>query len=67
MNTAEKQRRGRVDPVTIANTLQLTNEQRLAFADRLVTQRGTYGFGSDGLVDLEASMKLAQRGREEVA
>ena len=66
MNTAEKQRRGRVDPVTIANTLQMTNEQRLAFADRIVGGRNSYGFGADGLVDLEPTMRMAQRVREEV-
>ena len=67
MNTAEKQRRGRVDPVTIADTLKLNNQQRLAFADRIVGGRNLYGFGADGLVDLESTMRLAQRVRREVA
>jgi len=46
--------------------LKLNNQQRLAFADRLVGGRNLYGFGADGLVDLAPAMKMAQRVREEV-
>ena len=44
----------------------MTNEQRLAFADRIVGGRNSYGFGADGLVDLEPTMRMAKRVREEV-
>jgi hypothetical protein len=67
MQASNKQRQARVDPITIANTLQMTNEQRLLFADRIVGGRNSYGFGADGLVDLEPAMRLAQRVRKEVA
>jgi len=66
MQASDKQRQARVDPVTIADTLKLNNQQRLAFADRIVGGRNSYGFGADGLGDLETTMRMAQRVREEV-
>ena len=67
MQANDKQREARVDPLVIANALQLTNEQRLAFADRIVGGRNLYKLGADGLCDLESTMRLAQRVRQEIA
>ena len=66
MQASNKQRQARVDPLVIANALQMTKKQRLLFADRIVGGRNSYGF-ADGLVDLEPAMRLAQRVRKEVA
>ena len=48
MQANDKQRQARVDPLVIANTLQLTNEQRMAFADRIVGGRNLYKLEADG-------------------
>ena len=68
MQASDKQRQARVDPLVLADSLKLNIRQRLAFADRIVGGRNSYGYGiTDGLVDLEPAMKLAQRVRREVA